>query len=36
VPADSSYRFRYLGDGGHWFDDSEADERDHHGGLVHV
>jgi 1,4-alpha-glucan branching enzyme len=24
VPAGSSFRFRYLGENGHWFDDDEA------------
>lgn len=36
VPAGSRLRFRYLADGGHWFDDTEADGYDHHGGLVHA
>lgn len=35
VPA-GTHRFRYLGQGGHWFDDAEADGYDHHGGLVHA
>jgi 1,4-alpha-glucan branching enzyme len=34
VPSGNEYRFRYLGEGGVWFDDEDADERDHHGGLV--
>jgi 1,4-alpha-glucan branching enzyme len=36
VPAGTRLRFRYLADGGHWFDDVEADGYDHHGGLVHA
>lgn len=27
-------RFRYLADGGHWFDDPDADESDPRGGIV--
>lgn len=34
VPAGTALRFRYLGEGGRWFDDEDADERDYHGGLV--
>jgi hypothetical protein len=34
VASGNAYRFRYLGEGGVWFDDDDADERDHHGGLV--
>ena len=33
VPAGAKYRFRYLGENGHWFDDDEA-ERDGDAGLV--
>jgi 1,4-alpha-glucan branching enzyme len=36
VPAGSRHRFRYLGEGGHWFDDAEADGYDQLGGLVHA
>ena len=36
VPAGSQHRFRYLASGGHWFDDSDADAFDHHGGLIHA
>ena len=28
LPAGGSYRFRYLGEGGRWFDDPEADGRE--------
>lgn len=34
VPSGAELRFRYLGEGGRWFDDEDADEHDHHGGLV--
>jgi len=34
VPTGSELRFRYLGEGGRWFDDEDADGHDHHGGLV--
>jgi 1,4-alpha-glucan branching enzyme len=30
------HRFRYLADGGTWFDDDHADDIDHHGGLLHI
>jgi hypothetical protein len=36
VPAGSTLRFRYLGAGGHWFDDTHADEVDSAGSLVSV
>jgi hypothetical protein len=36
VPAGTQLHFRYLADGGRWFDDSEADGYDQHGGLVHA
>jgi 1,4-alpha-glucan branching enzyme len=32
----STHRFRYLGEGGHWFDDPEADALTHEGGVLHV
>jgi 1,4-alpha-glucan branching enzyme len=34
VTRGSVYRFRYLGEGGAWFDDTDADAMDHAGGLV--
>jgi hypothetical protein len=34
VPTGTELRFRYLGEGGRWFDDDDADEYDYHGGLV--
>jgi 1,4-alpha-glucan branching enzyme len=30
----TSYRFRYLGEDGHWFDDPDADARDREDGLI--
>jgi len=33
LPAGSKYRFRYLGENGHWFDDDQA-ERDGDAGLI--
>jgi 1,4-alpha-glucan branching enzyme len=33
LPAGSKYRFRYLGENAHWFDDDEA-ERDGDAGLI--
>ena len=36
VPAGSTVRFRYLADGGMWFDDESADARDEQGCLVSV
>lgn len=34
MPKGSSVRFRYLGEGGHWFDDPEADRRDDDAGVI--
>ena len=36
LPAGTEARFRYLGDGGRWFDDPDADWLDQEGGLVRV
>ncbi len=36
VPRNSVLRFRYLAEGGHWFDDPEADVHTPEGGLVRV
>jgi 1,4-alpha-glucan branching enzyme len=33
LPAGSRFRFRYLGENGHWFDDDEA-ERDGDAGVI--
>jgi hypothetical protein len=32
--ASQPTRFRYLADGGHWFDDPQADVHDHEGALL--
>jgi 1,4-alpha-glucan branching enzyme len=32
----SVQRFRYLAEGGHWFDDPDADLHTHEGGIIHV
>lgn len=32
----STTRFRYLADGGQWFDDTDADALDHQGGLLRL
>ncbi|HEY9523612.1 MAG TPA: isoamylase early set domain-containing protein [Thermopolyspora sp.] len=34
VPCRQELRFRYLADGGVWFDDPEADRYDEHGGYL--
>ena len=34
--APGKHRFRYLGDGGVWFDDEHADHVDSSGGQLHV
>ena len=36
VAAGQELRFRYLGSGGRWFDDPEAQERDIDGVVVRV
>ncbi len=33
LPTGSRFRFRYLGENGHWFDDDEAD-RDGDAGVI--
>jgi 1,4-alpha-glucan branching enzyme len=33
VPAGAKYRFRYLGENGHWFDEPQV-ERDGDAGLL--
>lgn len=33
LPSGSAFRFRYLGEGGDWFDDPQA-ERDWQNGLL--
>jgi 1,4-alpha-glucan branching enzyme len=34
VPPGASYEFRYLGEGGMWFDDPEVDAKAEHNGVV--
>jgi 1,4-alpha-glucan branching enzyme len=34
VSPGASYRFRYLGEGGQWFDDPDVDARDHQDGVL--
>jgi 1,4-alpha-glucan branching enzyme len=36
VPVGQELRFRYLGSGGRWFDDPEADEIDSGGSVIRV
>ena len=36
LPTGSVARFRYLGEGGHWFDDVDADRIDGHGGVLQL
>jgi 1,4-alpha-glucan branching enzyme len=36
VPAGSTLRFRYLGDGGVWFDDETAGPAGEHGATITV
>ena len=36
IPAGSKVLFRYLGEGGLWFDDETADQIDPHGALIAV
>jgi 1,4-alpha-glucan branching enzyme len=34
VPSQEPILFRYLADGGVWFDDADADHHDEHGGRL--
>ena len=34
VPPGASYEFRYLGEGGVWFDDPQVDDRSRRNGVV--
>ena len=36
LPPGTVQRFRYLAEGGHWFDDPDADVHTHEGGVLHV
>ncbi|MDU0291380.1 glycoside hydrolase family 13 [Saccharothrix longispora] len=31
-----THRFRYLGPDGHWFDDTDAHQVDHDGGVIRI
>ncbi|GAA4103300.1 isoamylase early set domain-containing protein [Nonomuraea soli] len=34
VPRGEAFAFRYLGDGGRWFDEQDAEEYDHRGAIL--
>ncbi|MEV8632361.1 isoamylase early set domain-containing protein [Streptosporangium sp. NPDC051023] len=34
IPSQQAIRFRYLADGGLWFDDADADHHDEQGGRL--
>ena len=34
VPKGATVRFRYLGEHGHWFDDPDADRREHDASVI--
>jgi len=34
VPKGAAVRFRYLGEHGHWFDDPDADRREHDASVI--
>jgi hypothetical protein len=34
VPTGTSFGFRYLGEGGHWFDDPAVEQRADRNGVV--
>ncbi len=36
VPAGSKLHFRYLAEGGLWFDDETAEKHDPHGSIIAV
>jgi 1,4-alpha-glucan branching enzyme len=36
LPPGTVTRFRYLGEGGHWFDDHDADRIDEHGSVIQL
>lgn len=36
LPRGSVHRFRYLAEGGQWFDDPEADDHTMDGGLINA
>ena len=34
VPVGETFRYRYLGENGHWFDDPQVEHRDWQDGLL--
>ena len=34
VPVGETFRYRYLGENGHWFDDPQVEHRDWQNGVV--
>ena len=36
LPTGTPVHFRYLAEGGHWFDEPQADERDHDASVLVV
>jgi 1,4-alpha-glucan branching enzyme len=36
IPAGTTVHFRYLAEGGIWFDDETAERRDVHGAMITV
>jgi hypothetical protein len=36
IPAGTTVHFRYLAEGGIWFDDETAEHRDAHGAMITV
>ncbi len=36
LPAGEQVHFRYLAEGGRWFDDPTADDHDSHGSLLRL
>jgi 1,4-alpha-glucan branching enzyme len=36
LPPGTVQRFRYLAEGGQWFDDPDADQLTHEGSILHV
>jgi 1,4-alpha-glucan branching enzyme len=36
LPKGQVTAFRYLADGGHWFDDQAPDHHDGHNGYIHT
>ena len=34
MPVGETFRYRYLGENGHWFDDPQVEHRDWQDGLL--